>query len=200
MDLDSDPLLKLFISALHHHCAEAYASRCPVAQQQRPDQLPPARVGERAGLQRPDQPPRARDGEELVGYLAPAPTVRSRFEFAPDAPRRPVVGGRVVSAAALAQAAGGAAAAAAAGVAGAGAGARAALDPDVCLQCLPFLSALGTSAEIAAARGKVCTHRPAPRAGAAPGATPRMPAFLQRKDTPDGFWSGGTADVPGSQP
>jgi hypothetical protein len=227
MSLDpQDPLLQRFLSAIHSHCEETYAAHLQQQRQQQqhheqPQQPPPQAAG--APVAAASAQDILRSSEEIVGYLAPAPSVRSRFQFAPDAPRRPTIGGRVVSAATYATMTG-AGAGAGAGAASATASAAASAAPagaapgaqQVCPLCLPFLQSLGPSKELSKARELVCTHRyvaPAPAAAAAaPGGAGRgaasaaasaprplpRPALAQRKDTPDGYWSGRTDDVPSS--
>ena len=216
----NDAMFLLFLNALHSHCEEKHALDLSAA---------------------PTAAAVVAHTDEVVGYLAPAPSVQQQYLLAPEEPRRPTIGGRVVTAQAYASFLN----QAGRGAGGGGGGAppqqrqrhpqhqhqqehqqlqqpqqqssRGSAEGEFfCHICSSFLHALGPSEELAKARALVCTHAPpahsgapskggaAPAAAAAsaggggyPAASPLPPPpFYPRKDTPDGYWSGKTDDVP----
>ena len=113
---------------------------------------------------------------ELVGFVAPAPSVAAQFMLDPDAPRRPVKGGRIVSAEEFGRQNGGV------------------VDERECPICADFLRGIGDAPEAEGVRRKICTHGEGIRG------QPRTENKTVRDDTPDGYWSLRTDDLPGSSP
>ena len=163
------PEMTRFLTALLHHC---YTQSD--LQSQPPDggvRAPPTPHGGASfsltGMQA---------HHDLVGYVGPAASVVAQFGLAPEAPRRPVVGGRVVTQAEAERAA--QQQQEMVGRRGGGINTATA----TCHECTFMQRALASGAP-----RPPCTHM---RTKGANG------EWEHRPDTPDGYWSGRTDDVP----
>ena len=159
------PEMTRFLTALLHHC---YTQSD--IESQPPDggvRAPPTPHGGASFSLTGLQP-----HHDLVGSVGPAASVVAQFGLAPEAPRRPVVGGRLVTQVEAARAA----------QVGRGGAGPSSSNPATCHECTFMQRALASGAP-----RPPCTHM---RTKGANG------EWEHRPDTPDGYWSGGTDDVP----